>query len=60
MQVPQEVINNLIQTVVAAQQATATTAQRRQAIELSEQVLRAIWLLTGPPLRAMPQLAPLQ
>lgn len=39
MQVPQEVINNLIQTVVTAQQATASTAQRRQAVELSDQVL---------------------
>ena len=38
MQAPQEVINNLIHTVVAAQQATATTAQRREAIDLSEQV----------------------
>ena len=38
MQASQEVISSLIQSVVTAQQATATHDQRRQAIDLSEQV----------------------
>lgn len=38
MQASQEVISSLIQSVVTAQQATATHDQQRQAIELSEQV----------------------
>ena len=37
MQASQGVISNVIQTIVTAQQPTATQDQRRQAIELSEQ-----------------------
>jgi len=37
MQASQEVISSVIQTIVAAQQPTATQDQRRKAVELSVQ-----------------------
>ena len=40
MQATTEVINQLIQTVAAAQQSSATQEQRRQAVEVSDQVWR--------------------
>ena len=39
MQATQEVISNVIQTVVAAQQPSATQEQRRQAVEVSDHVM---------------------
>ena len=38
MQASQEVISSVIQTIVTAQQPTASQDQRREAVELSEQV----------------------
>ena len=42
MQDTQEVINNVIQTIVAAQQPTANQDQRRQAVEISDQVIPGV------------------
>lgn len=42
MQAATEVTNVVIQTVAAAHQSSATQEQRRQAIEVSDQVWRCI------------------
>ena len=42
MQVSQEVISNLIQTVLAAQQPAATQEQRLQAVQIADQVLSLV------------------